>query len=160
MPRSFFDYPDQAETKPADDLVLLPHWPEDKWALLVKHGEILGFQTGDDVIRHGDTDRSFFIIIEGALEILIPRGHTNQLKRTQTTEAGAVIGEQAFLDGKPRSATIRALTQGKLLRVSAEAFDVLAAYQPDLARDILFDLARILSVKLRHANLFIAHWVK
>jgi len=160
MLRSFFDYPDQAQAKPADDLVLLPNWPEDKWSMLVKHGELIGFQTGEDVIRHGDADRSFFIIIEGALEILIPRGKSGQLKRTQTTEAGAVIGEQAFIDGRPRSATIRALTNGKLLRLSVDAFEVLAAYQPDIARDILFDLARILSIKLRHANLFISNWVK
>ena len=160
MLRSFFDYPDQAETKSADDLVLLPNWPEDKWSMLVKHGELLSFHTGDDVIRHGDTERSFFIIIEGELEILIPRGKSGQLKRTQTTGAGAVIGEQAFIDNKPRSATIRALTDGKLLRLSVDAFEVLAAYQPDIARDILFDLARILSIKLRHANLFISNWVK
>jgi hypothetical protein len=30
---SFFDDPDQAESKPSDDLVLLPRWPGDKWAL-------------------------------------------------------------------------------------------------------------------------------
>jgi CRP/FNR family cyclic AMP-dependent transcriptional regulator len=157
---SFFDYPDQAESKPSDDLVLLPRWSEDKWALLAKHAELISFQTGDDVIRVGESDRSFFIIIEGVLEILIPRGRGGQLKRTQTTEAGAVIGEQAFIDSKPRSATIRALTAGKLLRLSVESFDVLAAHHPDLARDILFDLARILSIKLRHANLFISNWIK
>ncbi len=160
MLRSFFDYPNQAEVSPVEELVLLPNWPEDKWSTLVKHGELISFKTGEDVIKHGDADRSFFIIIEGSLEVLIPRGKSGQLKRTQTREAGAVIGEQAFIDGKPRSATIRALTDGKLLRVSVESFEVLSAYQPDLARDILFDLARILSIKLRHANQFISNWIK
>ena len=158
--KSFFDYPDQVETKQNEDLVLLPGWSEDQWALLVKFAEMIAFQAGDDVIRVGDNDRSFFIIVEGALEILIPRGQGGKLKRTQTTETGAVIGEQAFLDSKPRSATVRALTAGKLLRLSVESFEVLGAHHPDLARDILFDLARVLSIKLRHANLFISNWIK
>jgi CRP-like cAMP-binding protein len=158
--KSFFDYPDQVETKQNEDLVLLPGWSEDQWALLVKFAEMIAFQVGDDVIRVGDNDRSFFIIVEGALEILIPRGQGGKLKRTQTTETGAVIGEQAFLDSKPRSATVRALTAGKLLRLSVESFEVLGSHHPDLARDILFDLARVLSIKLRHANLFISNWIK
>lgn len=158
--RSFFDYPDQAEATPSDDLVLLPHWTEDKWALLARHAEMIGFKTGDDVIRVGETDRSFFIIVEGVLEILIPRGRGGQLKRTQTTETGAVIGEQAFIDSKPRSATIRGLSDGRLLRLSVESFEVFAAHHPELARDLLFDLARILSIKLRHANTFISNWIK
>ncbi len=158
--KTFFDYPDQAQSKPSEDLVLLPRWPEAKWALLAKHAEMIGFKTGEDVISFGETNRSFFIIIEGVLEILIPHGRNGTLKRTQTTEAGAVIGEQAFIDSKPRSATIRGVTDGTLLRLSLESFDVLAAHHPDLARDIIFDLARILSIKLRHANLFISNWIK
>lgn len=158
--RSFFDYPDQVESKQSEDLVLLPGWSEDQWALLVKFAEMIAFQVGDEVIRVGEHDRSFFIIVEGALEILIPRGQSGNLKRTQTTETGAVIGEQAFIDSKPRSATVRALTDGRLLRLSVEAFDVLAAHHPNLARDILFDLARVLSIKLRHANRFISNWIK
>jgi CRP-like cAMP-binding protein len=52
------------------------------------------------------------------------------------------------------------MTAGKLLRLSVESFEVLGAHHPDLARDILFDLARVLSIKLRHANLFISNWIK
>jgi CRP-like cAMP-binding protein len=71
-----------------------------------------------------------------------------------------VIGEQAFLDGKPRSATLRAITDGEMLSVSLEAFQILAAHEPELARDMLLDLARTLSVKLRQANTFISNWIK
>lgn len=158
--RTFFDYPDQAESQAADDLVLLPQWSEDHWTLLARQAEMIAFKPGDEVIRVGESDRSFFIIVEGSLEILIPRGRGGNLKRTQTTGTGAVIGEQAFIDGKPRSATIRALSEGKLLRLSVESFEAFAAHHPDLARDILFDLARILSIKLRHANAFISNWIK
>src|SRR5215212_11344094 len=106
---SFFDYPDQGGGEQSQELVFLPQWDDATWATLLTYTELRRFQAGDAVIRQGDTDRAFYIIIDGKLEVLIPRGASGKLRRTQTREAGAVIGEQAFLDGKPRSATLRAI---------------------------------------------------
>ena len=156
MFRSFFTYPGQTAAQDTQDLVLLPQWPDDKWTALLAYTELRRFRAGERVIASGDTDRSFYIITEGRLEVLIPRGRNGQLRSTQVREPGAVIGEQAFIDGKPRSATICALTDGQMLRLSLEAFDVLAAQHPTLAHDLLFDLARILSNKLRQANRLLA----
>lgn len=157
---SFFDYPDQSDGDQSQELVFLPQWDDATWATLLKYTELRRFQAGDSVIRQGDTDRVFYIIIDGKLEVLIPRGASGKLRRTQIREAGAVIGEQAFLDGKPRSATLRAITDGEMLSVSLEAFQILAAHEPEIARDMLLDLARTLSVKLRQANTFISNWIK
>lgn len=74
-------------------------------------------------------------------------------------EEGAVIGEQAFLEGKPRSANIKVLTDGEMLSLSYHSFESLVVHEPVLARDVLFDLARLLSVKLRQANILIAKLV-
>ena len=160
MFRSFFNYPDQNDNPETQNLILLPNWSEDKWNTLLKYAERRRFKAGDRVVTIGDTDRSFYIIVEGTLDVLIPRGRDGSLHSTQTREAGAVIGEQAFIDGNPRSATIAARSDGEMLRVSIESFEILAAHHPDLARDILFDLARVLSIKLRQANNFISKWVK
>ncbi len=160
MLRSFFDYPDQEGGQPSQELVFLSHWDEAQWARLLEHTQIRKFDAGEVVIQIGDTDRAFYIIVEGTLEVLIPRGTSGQLRRTQLREAGAVIGEQAFLDGKPRSATLRAVTAGSLLSVSLEAFEVFSAHAPELARDVLLELARTLAVKLRQANAFISNWIK
>lgn len=159
MFQSLFDYPEQTQT-PNQDLVFLPHWDDAKWKVLLKYAEMRRFAEGDLVVRRGDTDRAFYIVIEGTLDILIPNGRGGMTKLTEIRETGAVIGEQAFLDGQPRSATLRATGDGVLLSVSLDAFDSLAAHEPDLARDILMDLARTLSVKLRHANAFISALLK
>ncbi len=164
MSQAFFDYPDQEDSSAMQELVLLAHWDDAKWRALVKFTELRRFKQGDLVIRQGDTDRAFYIIISGQLEVLIAKGANNnsnsQWRRAHVSEAGSAIGEQAFLDGKPRSATLRALTDGEMLCVSNDAFHVLAAQQPELARDVLFELARTLSVKLRKANGLIATLVK
>ncbi|HLF91238.1 MAG TPA: cyclic nucleotide-binding domain-containing protein [Anaerolineales bacterium] len=160
MLNSFFDYPDQEDGQPSAELVFLPHWDDGKWEKLLRYTEIRRFRTGDIVIRQGDTDRAFYIIVEGRLEVLIPRGNSGQMRRTQLRESGAVVGEQAFLDGKPRSATLRAVSDGEALSISLQNFEVFAAHEPELAREVLLDLARTLSVKLRQANAFITNWIK
>jgi len=156
--RSFFDYPTQTESQPSQELVFLPAWDDAKWQKLLKHTEMRRFQAGEAVIQYGDTDRAFYIIVAGKL--MIPQGQSGKMRHTQTREAGAVIGEQAFLDGKPRAATLRAATDGEVLSISRDAFQVFAAHEPELARDVLFELARTLSVKLRQANAFISNWIK
>ncbi len=160
MLNSFFDYPDQEGSESPSELVFLSHWNDDKWEKLLRHTEIRRFRTGDVVIRQGDTDRAFYIIVEGRLEVLIPRGKSGQMRRTQVRESGAVIGEQAFFDGKPRSATLRAISDGETLSISLQNFEIFAAHEPELAREVLLELARTLSVKLRQANQFISNWIK
>jgi CRP-like cAMP-binding protein len=159
--RSFFDYPSQNEDEnQAEDLIFLPHWGERRWGNLLTYTSTIRFQAGDILIHQGESDRSFYIITEGTVEVVIAKGQNQKAQRTLQREAGSIIGEQGFLDGKPRSATIRAVTAGSLLRLSETSFEILAAREPDMARDILFDLARLLSIKLRQANQFIARIIK
>ena len=70
-----------------------------------------------------------------------------------------VIGELCFVDGGPRSSTLRGVTDGELRRLSYESFEVLAAREPELARAVLFDIGRILSQRLRTMTDFVAEWV-
>ncbi len=158
--QSFFDYPTQSGNDTVEDLVFLPHWDEARWSKLLSYTANLRFRLGDSLIKLGDTDSAIYIITEGQVEILVPYKGEQQLRRTQIRESGSVIGEQAFIDGKPRSATARAISDGSMVRLNRNAFEVFAAREPDLARDVLFDLARLLSVKLRQANQFISNWVK
>lgn len=80
--------------------------------------------------------------------VVLGRGGRSE-HQLATFDPGSVVGELAFLDGRPRSAGIRALTDGAMLRLSREAFDQLAARDGELARAILLDLGRILALRLR-----------
>ena len=66
-----------------------------------------------------------------------------------TLEAPASLGEAAFLDGRPRSVAARAATHGELERLSWEAFEALSARDPQLARDVLVDVGKVLAARLR-----------
>ena len=150
---SYFAYPGTEAAR--DDFVFLPDRGEEDWARLLDHSEVLRFRAGDDVIRAGETDRALYIIVEGTLEILLLDDRGDE-RRYGTITQHSVTGEMSFLDGRPRGATIRALTEGEVIRISFDSYESLAARYPELGRAILLDLGRILAARLRRANEVIA----
>ena len=150
---NYFAYP--GTDAATDELVFLQHRSEEDWTRLLDHCELLRFRAGDLVIRVGEDDRSLYTIVEGTLEILLVDARGVE-QHYGTVEPKSVTGEMAFLDGRPRAATIRALSDGDMLRLSFDSYERLAARFPELGRAILLDLGRILAVRLRQANEVIA----
>lgn len=143
----FFNYPGQ---EPADEgMIFLENCVEEDWAELLSYMQSWQFHAGDILIEKGDTDRACYFIDSGNLEVLIPVPYSSKLHQLTVLSAGSVLGEQGFLDGQPRSATIRATTDGMLFRLSRDSFDSLAVKNPQLAITVLADLGRIISLRLR-----------
>jgi CRP/FNR family cyclic AMP-dependent transcriptional regulator len=135
----FFDYP--TEPHPAGEHGLpgfLGGRGEDDWAALLDHSEIRLFRAGETVLRAGEHDRALYLLIDGWVRA--PSGVISPI---------TTLGEGAFLDGGPRSVSIEAMSPGEMLRLSYEGFEALAARHPALGRDILLDLGRILTARLR-----------
>ena len=157
---SFFDYSDSETDDQPGGLALLPQWRDSDWARLLAHTAARRFGAGEVVIDAGAEERALYIVSTGVLEILAgPYGPTRKdgrrPRRLALAGPGSVVGELAFFDGLPRSATVRGLTDGELLRLSLQAFEVFAARESELARELLFDLARLLSLRLRDTNAFV-----
>lgn len=144
----FFAYPNRVESDYADDLVFLADHDDAAWRTLLSYTQTARFRAGDSVLHLGEIDRALYIITAGHLEVLIPQGRQG-LRVFATVEAGSVVGEQQFFDGRPRSAMIRAVTDGEMLRLGFDSFGALSAREPTLARDLLLDLGRILAIRLR-----------
>lgn len=148
---SLFDYP-TGEGQPEQAEYFLRQGSDDDWATLIKYTHSRRLRAGETVMSPGEDDRALYIVTDGTLEAVIP-GRRGSFRQISTFESGSVIGELSFFDGRPRSATVRALTDAELARLSLESFDSLAASRPALARLILFDLGRILANRLRSAQL-------
>jgi CRP/FNR family transcriptional regulator, cyclic AMP receptor protein len=149
----YFAYPGTASA--GEELVFLADRSPEDWERLLAYAELLRYNAGDLIIRAGDNDRALFIIVAGKLEVLLPT-ERGEFRRYSLIEPKSVTGEVAFVDGRPRTATVRAVTDGDLLRLSFESYEVLAARYPELGRAILLDLGRILAAKLRQASEVIA----
>ncbi len=148
---SLFDYSGTAQAAATEELVFLPQASPNDWDRLIEHTDARRFAAGDLVLRQGSAEQAFYIVTRGRLEVLMADDR-GSFRRIATIEPGSVFGEQSFFDGKPRSASVRALSDGEIRSLTLPAYEVLAAKEPALARAIVFDLARILSLRLRETT--------
>jgi CRP/FNR family transcriptional regulator/CRP/FNR family cyclic AMP-dependent transcriptional regulator len=98
--------------------------------------KIVETQAGTILTEVGTPGDSFFFIIDGRVSVETPVGFGDAL------HPGDFFGEMSLLDGEPRSATITATTDVRLLVVDRSRFWRLLDEAPDLVRRILVVLSR------------------
>jgi CRP/FNR family transcriptional regulator, cyclic AMP receptor protein len=122
---------------------------EEDWDAVLEAAETLRFAPGEVVLRAGERDRAFYLLLDGHVEV---EG------TLATVSAPATLGVVAFLDGSPRAVTLVARTHGVVARLSWEAYEALAARDPRAGRAVLLDLAQGLGARLRAAGHAVAGW--
>lgn len=135
------------------DLLFMPEATAADWALIFSHAEVRRVGAGLALLQAGEDDRALYLITEGTVGVRLPRDES----AFKTIEAPSVVGELAFFDGRPRSATLDAVTDVEVVRLDQAAFDRVSEAAPALARAMLRDLARILALRLRMASEVIAN---
>lgn len=137
---------------PPEPVVFLPDLSAEGWRRLLARTERRVAAPGETVVARGAVDRGLYLVRRGRLAVVIEAG--GRERNLTLIPAGSVFGEQSFADGRPRSATIRAIDEAEVYRLDWEAYTALAADDPALAREIMADLARILSERLRLTTAF------
>jgi len=148
---NFFNYEGDPNKNDQEKIVFLADLPEEEWNHILSEMQSYRFSVGDVVVKQGDAARVFYLVASGDLEVVFIADNGKE-KQIRTIAPLSVFGEQAFLDGRARSATVRALTPSEVRGMTIEDFDALAARYPELARKLLFDLARIVSLRLRETT--------
>lgn len=97
---------------------------------------------GAVLTRQGQTGGLAYVIASGTAEVA--RGG----KRLARLGPGDVVGELSLLDGEPRSATVKALTDLEVLEISADDLRRLLRKAPSVTRKLL----EALSERLRQAD--------
>jgi CRP/FNR family transcriptional regulator, cyclic AMP receptor protein len=134
------------------DLLFMPEATASDWAVVFSHAEVRRVDAGLALVQAGEDDRALYLLTEGTVGVRLPRDES----AFKTIDAPSVVGELAFFDGRPRSATLDAVTDVEVVRLDVAAFDRLAEHAPDLAMAMIVDLARILALRLRLASEVIA----
>jgi small-conductance mechanosensitive channel/CRP-like cAMP-binding protein len=101
------------------------------------------FGEGDILIRQGDADSDMFLLVEGAVQVAVEKNGADVV--VARMKAGDYFGEMSLLTGEPRTATIRAVTDGAAYRISR------VAISPVLDADA--ELMGLLSRNLAERNL-------
>ncbi len=79
------------------------------------------FKTGEIIMRQGARGDCAYIIEEGVVEIFIER-EGGQIQTVGTRGPGTIIGEMAIVDDAPRTATVRAIKDCKMLEITRDDF--------------------------------------
>jgi CRP/FNR family transcriptional regulator, cyclic AMP receptor protein len=134
------------------DLLFMPQATAADWATVFGYAEVRRIPAGLALVQAGEDDRALYLLTEGSVGVKLPRdeGHF------KTIDAPSVLGELAFFDARPRSATLDAVTDVEVVRLDMEAFERLSAEHPELGHAMLVDLGRILALRLRMASEVIA----
>jgi CRP/FNR family cyclic AMP-dependent transcriptional regulator len=99
---------------------------------------------GKVLTRQGDSGGECFVIAEGTAKA------SRRGRQSVKLGPGSFFGEMALLDQGPRSATVTAETDMKLLVLGAREFSSLIGEVPSVARRIM----RVLAERLRDAERF------
>ena len=134
------------------EYLLLPDWSDQDWQKLFAVTTARPFKASEFVIQRGVNDRALYLVAAGMLEVGVTYVDGVSISSLAKIGVGGVVGEQSFFDGLPRSANVFAVTDGELLCLMPEKFRQLSEAEPTLARDLLFALARVLSLRLRHTT--------
>lgn len=110
----------------------------------IAHEEL--YSPNSVICREGDAGNALFIIVSGDVQVVKSvGGHESTLA---TRSAGEFVGEMAILDSAPRSATVRAMNDVRILSINGEAFKSILLDRPEVAVSVL----RNMSSRIRALN--------
>ena len=108
---------------------------------MAKETETRALRRGDVLVRQGDPADDLFIVLTGRFAV------TKEGRRDPIAEIGPEqpIGEIAFLTGGTRTATVTAMRDSVVLRLSRTEFDLLTAKCPSIWRTLTNTLSHRLA---------------
>ncbi|MGE5218053.1 MAG: patatin-like phospholipase family protein [Chloroflexota bacterium] len=115
----------------ADPAVLETFLPGVDWCML---------PGGATLFRAGDVADAMYVVLSGRLRIFTSRSD-GTLQAIREIGRGESVGELALLTGKPRSASAQAIRDTELARFSRAAFENALKQHPQLAGQLLVQVA-------------------
>lgn len=89
-----------------------------KAELVLKAGTLKSYTTGDVIIKKGQLDKTFYILLQGEVGVIIPHPQ-GKLELIAVLTPWAVFGESSAVFNQPRNADVRALESVCVLEIDA-----------------------------------------
>jgi CRP/FNR family transcriptional regulator, cyclic AMP receptor protein len=97
---------------------------------------------GDTLFQAGDAGDAMFVLLDGALDVMVGD------KVVEHSTRGAILGEMALIDQSPRGATVVAREPSRLARIDQRRFLHLVQLNPFFATHVM----KVLADRLRQMN--------
>ncbi|MCQ3938381.1 MAG: hypothetical protein DPW18_15230 [Chloroflexi bacterium] len=116
------------------------------------------FQAGEIIFQENSSSKELYVIMQGEVDILINRGVTGSLNKSETAVArlrrGQSFGEVALVDEGLRSASARSAQKDtRLLLIPRDKIIMLCETYPQLGYRLMYNLAADLAMKIRNTDL-------
>jgi CRP-like cAMP-binding protein len=96
--------------------------PRASLELLASRATTLDVAPGTTVITQGEPAEHLYVVISGYLDVVFARAPDAQLMTVNTLGPGDYFGEIGLLQHVPRTATVSAVMESKLLRIEGQDF--------------------------------------
>ncbi len=97
-------------------------------------GEEIDLAPGSVIVDQGDPGLDCYVVVEGIASVYVAGDYIAAIR------PGSMIGEMALVDHRPRSATVVADTQMRLLRLRSQAFRTLLDEMPKASERVMATL--------------------
>jgi len=116
-------------------------------------GRILTVALSELVVEEGQPSTSLYVIVDGELEVFLPTT-SDRFTRVgiATLGPGDCIGEYAFIDDEPASASVAATRPTQLFTMAKIDFQLLLESDPAIGRIVYRNLLLLLVTRLREGN--------
>lgn len=116
--------------------------PGEDLARVAQIAEEIEFEAGEQVMKEGEIGDSMYLIVDGDVHVFKGERKVVELGEREC------VGEMAILDSEPRSATVRASSFVRTLRIEREDFYELMNEKAEIARGII----KVLTRRLRNTT--------
>lgn len=120
--------------------------------------EAAHFRAGESIIEQGTSSQVLWIVLDGTCEVLMRFDGGGNHQPTTLAELGpsSNFGEMSFFHLAPHSASVRAKTDVKLLRIERSKFDALVPREGNAACKVALNTIETLAERLRRMGQWVA----
>ncbi len=127
---------------------LFSEMTDDQLKLLADLVEVQNFNRDETVVLEGDDSvQALYLIASGSVQVYMT-GVDGRETILSFLERGDFFGEMSLIDGEPRSASVRTVSDSQLMIIYRDAFLSLIKQYPELAMSLLSEMSK----RLRKAN--------
>lgn len=108
------------------------------------------FKAGDEILAQGQVNGALYVVEDGVLHARRAGGRRSVF--LARLERGSFFGEMSLFDAAPTSASIRAVSDGSLIRVTRDCLEAFIDRYPRAGAELLQRILRGLARRLRLAD--------
>ncbi|MBN2010109.1 cyclic nucleotide-binding domain-containing protein [candidate division KSB1 bacterium] len=123
----------------------------DELKFIASYMQLINLKEGEIAFKEGDVGDFVCFVVDGKLEVTKRSNQGGNVVLAKLSK-GRSIGEMSIIDSYRRSATVKAISETKLVTLSQYGFETIINKFPKTGIKILKELARLLSLNLRSTS--------